>query len=1083
MALHHRLSQWQRILLGILCFPLLPIYLCVYYLCLKKSEKETELKGKQEDLEDSNITTKDVRTRLSYNNNNVNVEVETSSSRPENGEQGVKPAKELRRKSFHKDKEEIKRKKSNHSSGGFTRACIRSVRAAWFSRGTHGPIQVYGAVQTVRAFCAAFVCCAKSATGRKSFHKDKEEIKRKKRNHSSDHIQQSENNAVSTYTYPRDKRNIKSLEVDLTLFEKLDLHATKVTGVTLEQLVKELTCGANTDLEKTRVIWMWICHHIEYDTVGLKNKGLLSSDPEDVLRSRKGVCTGYSSLFEQMCRLAGVPCRSVSGYCKGATFKPGQTISGDSDHTWNMVYLEGQWHMLDSTWGAGLVDENLSKFIFQYNEFYFLTHPVLFIGDHYPEETDFQLLEPKVSQKQFEQSVHRRSHFYSLGLIFSQPETAVIETDKGKVSITIESQHNLSFLFSLQEAEDPGLLRVMDRVATFDIFPPRTGQQILQIYAKKQDKNEAYQMVVDYRVDCKAVHNKMKIPKCLSNPAGPSWLSEQTGLHTPSHEDPVIYTEDGCCTVSFTMEKELKLTASLKSDEGKNIFHHVIQTVSDHKVKFSIHLPQSGHYVLQIFDDLVGYICNYLIICSNPKVKCQPFPASLRNPVGPNPDTDKAGLLQPSHLEPLIHTEDGCCTISFILNSNLKLSSSLKSDKIQTILHHVIQRAEKRRVEFNIRIPHFGSYVFQIFDSKNGYICNYLLHCSNPKVTWPPFPSMLHNPVGPSPDTEMAGLFQPSHPDPIVHTDDGCFTLSFMTNQILNITVSLKSEDVQIMPNATHVIQSIQKQKLELNVRLPGFGSYVLQIFDGSVGYICNYLVTCSNPKVKWPPFPSSLHNPVGPNPDTQKAGLIQPSHPDPIINSEDGCFTVNFALMWDLSIFSTLHSDEVQMTPEMTQRHVFQTLREGNVQIKVHLPRSGTYVLHVNVKPKNSNMYKHQCNYLIICKNPTVKWPPFPLVYTDWSELYDLVKPLEGVLPENNKVSFKLQIPDVAEVSVKGKDFYPLILGKDGYWEGSCSTDNCKYMYVTVGSKDEPKMRKFILQYHVGDKNQKGWIKSASLK
>ncbi|XP_056419509.1 kyphoscoliosis peptidase-like [Hyla sarda] len=981
---------------------------------IKKDERESVLEGKQGDLENSSTATKDGRRRLSINNNGVSVEDETISSSPEDGKQGVKAIKQFGRKSFYKDKEEIKKKKSNHSS---------------------------------------------------------------------DQIQKSEINPTSKYIYPWDKINLKSLDIDTSVFEKLDPHAIKVTGTTLEQLVRELTCDTNTDLEKTRVIWMWICHHIEYDTAGLKNKGLVSSDPEDVFRNKKGVCTGYSSLFEHMCRLAGVLCQSVSGYSKGASFKPGQSVSGDSDHTWNMVFLEGRWHLLDSTWGAGQVDENISKFIFQYNEFYFLTHPALFIGDHYPEKADFQLLEPRVSQKQFEQSVHCRSHFYSLGLLSSQPETAVTETENGKMSIMIESRHNLSFLFNLQETEDPGLLQVMGHEVKFDIYPQKTGQQILQIYARRQDTKEAYQMVVDYKIDCRSIHTKIKIPKCLSNPVGPSQLSEQTGLHSPSHKDPVIYTEDGCCTISFMMDKELKLKASLKSEEGKKIFNHVIQHVQDQKVEFRVHLPQSGHYVLKIFEAVMGYICNYLIICSNPKIKCLPFPGLLCNPVGPNPDTIKAGL-QPSHLDPVIYTEDGCCTISFILKSYMKLSSSLKSDKLQTILHHVIQRAEKHKVEFNIHLPQFGSYVFQIFDSNNGYICNYLLQSSNPQVKWPPFPTILQNPVGPSPDTELAGLLNPSHPDPIVHTEDGYFTLSFSTNRILNMTVSLKSEDIQITPNGMHVIQSIQKHKLELNVYLPGPGSYVLQIFDGTAGCICNYLVKCSNPKVKWPPFPSSLHNPVGPNPDTEKAGLIQPSHPDPIIHSEDGCLTVSFALLRDLSIFPTLHSDEVKVTPEMTQRHVFQTLTEGKVQIKVRLPQSGTYVLHVNVKPKNSNMYKHQCNYLIICKKPTVKWPPFPLAYTDWDEQYDLIKPLEGVLHENNNVAFKLQIPNVTEVSVKGKDLFPLVLSNDGYWEGSCSTEDCNYMYVVISSKGDPTTRKFVLQYHVGEKNlQRGWNRTASLR
>ncbi|XP_018410826.1 PREDICTED: uncharacterized protein LOC108786100 [Nanorana parkeri] len=732
-----------------------------------------------------------------------------------------------------------------------------------------------------------------------------------------------------------------------------------------------------------------------------------------------------------------------------------------------MVYLEGRWHLLDTTWGAGHVDENISKFTFQYNEFYFLTHPALFIGEHYPEQADYQLLDPKVTSKEFEQFVHHRSHFYNLGLISSQPEAAVIETDKGKATITIAGQHKMEYIFSLNETEDMGLLRLMEHEARVYVYPLKTGQQVIQIYAKRLYLVEAYQLVVDYRIHCKSLDSKIKIPKCLHNPAGPSWLSEESGLLHPSHNDPIIYTEDGLCTISFTSGKELKLTANLRTDEVKTILNHIMQRVQDKMVEFSVYLPQAGTYVLQIFESSKGYLCNYLIICQNTKVKWPPYPEILRNPVGPNPETEKAGLLHPSHLDPVIHQEDGLCTISFQTNTELKFSGSLKSDKMEPIMNQIIQRTGKDKVEFTIRLPQYGSYVFQIFGENKGLICNYLIRCSNPKVKWPPFPSMLHNPVGPNPDIATAGLHQPSHLDPIITTEDGCFTITFTTDRVLKLRASLKSDDVQIAPNVMYILQTIQKQKLEFNVRLPRAGSYVFRIFDEIAGYICNYLATCLNPKVKWLPFPSSLHNPVGPNPETEKAGLFQPSHPDPTIHTEDGCCTVSFTLMHDLSIFPTLHSDDVQMMPEMEHRHVFQTKTEGSVQIKVRLPQSGTYVLHVNIMPKNSNMYKHQCNYLITCTNTAVKWPVFPLVYTGWSESYELVQPLEGVLPKDSDVFFKLKISDVAGVGVKGKSSFPLTLTEDGYWEGTCNTADCKYMYVSISSKDNPEIWTFILQYH----------------
>lgn len=55
----------------------------------------------------------------------------------------------------------------------------------------------------------------------------------------------------------------------------------------------------------------------------------------------------------------------LSGHSKGNGYKMGQTFTGDSDHTWNAVYLDGRWHLLDSTWGSGAVDDSFTKFTFR----------------------------------------------------------------------------------------------------------------------------------------------------------------------------------------------------------------------------------------------------------------------------------------------------------------------------------------------------------------------------------------------------------------------------------------------------------------------------------------------------------------------------------------------------------------------------------------------------------------------------------------------------------------------------------------------------------------------------------------------
>ncbi|CAH2246439.1 Hypothetical predicted protein [Pelobates cultripes] len=876
-----------------------------------------------------------------------------------------------------------------------------------------------------------------------------------------------EDKRPTTFKYPWDGVNLKSLKLDLRNFQTLDSYGTKVFAVgTLEALIKDLLRDTSSDLEKTRIIWIWICYHIEYDTAAFRNKALHSSDAEHIFRTKKGVSAGYSSLFQHMCSIAGVQCKSVSGYGKGTGYKAGQKISGEIEHTWNMVYLEGGWHLVDTTWGAGHTDEHMSKFTFQYNEFYFLTHPALFIESHFPEKEDLQLLELPLSLTQFEQSVHRRSHFYNLGFKSSQPDTAVIETVNGLVSITIESKNRMQFLFHLNETEEPGLMKFNGNNATFEVYPQKMGQHTLQIFSKTLDSKEAYHLIVDYSVYCNYVPASMKIPKCLSNPAGPSWVSENAGLLQPSHPEPIIYTDDGCCTVRFSLNGIFKLITCLKSDEIKNLPNHIIQKVQDLKLELRIRLPKSGFYVLQIFVEPVGFICNYLLICSSLNVNWPPFPALLQNPVGPNPETEKAGLHNPSHTDPIIHTENGSCTVSFELNRMQTLTFSLKSDNAHTVLNHVIQKTQKNKVEFNVHLPHSGSYVLRIFNDSTGYICNYLLTCSNAKVKWPPYPALLHNPVGPSPESENFGLLQPSHPDPVINMEDGCCTVSFILNKMVTLIASLKCEEIPTLSN--HILQTVQKDRVEFLIRLPRAGSYVLQIFEGSSRYIMNYLLTCTNTSVSCPSYPSMLQNPVGPNPETEKVGLLQPSHPDPIINTQDGCCTVTFAVKRELIFFSTLHCDDPQLASEMKYRYAFHARKEDKVEFKVRLPQSGTYVLRINIKTKNSNAYTSHCNYLIICSNPSVHWPVFPLVYDDWAQHYQLVEPLDGVLPKNSTVSFKLQVPDVTGLSVKGKSYWPLTLSEQGYWEGSCSTEDCKELFVTASCKQEPDTWVYLLQYQI---------------
>ncbi|KAM6388904.1 kyphoscoliosis peptidase [Pluvialis apricaria] len=440
------------------------------------------------------------------------------------------------------------------------------------------------------------------------------------------------------HTYPWDKSSLKSMPVDLQQFEKLDAYASKVSVKnSIEELVKALLQQAQTDLEKVRAIWMWICHHIEYDTVGYHSKNQRSSEPIDVLRTGKSVCEGYARLFEKMCSIAGIQCMKISGYSKGHGYKIGQTFTGNSDHAWNAVYLDGRWHLLDSTWGSGFADDSCTKFTFRYDEFYFLTHPALFINNHFPENSNWQLLKPALTLKDFEKNALYKSDFYTLGLLTAQPETAVIQTVNGKASISVDCRSAMLFMFKLKGTEENGFMTLKKHGMTLDIYPQKTGNHKLHIFAKPSKASDnVYQFVLEYIIECKSVDKAMRFPKDLHQPVGPSWFTERQGFLRPSHPDPIIHTNDGRCSVTFTLGKDISVLASLHSDNSSLTKEmrrqHIMQIHRGNQIELKIHLPHAGSFVLEIYAKKKSdpgsytYIFNYLITCLNTEVKWPAFP-------------------------------------------------------------------------------------------------------------------------------------------------------------------------------------------------------------------------------------------------------------------------------------------------------------------------------------------------------------------------------------------------------------------------------------------------------------------------
>jgi len=239
---------------------------------------------------------------------------------------------------------------------------------------------------------------------------------------------------------------------------EIDRKVRFIPGITTDSLAKQLIALGDTDLEKVRAIFRWITENIEYNTKIFNRNRKKSFGPiyyEDaddssailktlnervaakVLKKKIAVCDGYTRLFKTLCDHAGIRSEIITGYAR--TNKPGARFG--VNHSWNAVYLDSSWHLLDVTWASGFISYS-DEFIRRYDDFYFLTPPQQFIRDHYPEDLKWTLLTDPPAFREFYNGPFRYSFYIKSGITSYLPVKGIIETAVGdtiKIELTAKT--------------------------------------------------------------------------------------------------------------------------------------------------------------------------------------------------------------------------------------------------------------------------------------------------------------------------------------------------------------------------------------------------------------------------------------------------------------------------------------------------------------------------------------------------------------------------------------------------------------------------------------------------------------------
>ncbi|MCW5520507.1 hypothetical protein J1N09_11690 [Aureitalea sp. L0-47] len=262
---------------------------------------------------------------------------------------------------------------------------------------------------------------------------------------------------------------------------------------TVEQLAEMIDQDFDTNLEKVRAIYSWITNNVAYSYDARSTMSIsYRSEKERIeklrqyqertatitLKTKKAVCHGYSMLFKELCDQLGIPCKIVRGF--GKSFLSDIASEFESNHAWNIVTIDDEDYLVDSTWGAGYMNGN--RFVREVTDVYFLTPPEIFVRNHYPQDSRDSLLNEIIGKEDF----LNRPLVYEAGLTdyrLNKPTSGTLER-KETHSFEIESEVPISRIRMYYNGGwlDVGELTVSNNKYSFQVSLPNKVDHELLIY-------------------------------------------------------------------------------------------------------------------------------------------------------------------------------------------------------------------------------------------------------------------------------------------------------------------------------------------------------------------------------------------------------------------------------------------------------------------------------------------------------------------------------------------------------------------------------------------------------------------------
>ena len=216
-----------------------------------------------------------------------------------------------------------------------------------------------------------------------------------------------------------------------------------------QELANRISNDFISDESRAKAAFAWIAMNIEYQTKGISKLQRIHfsyTSEEDLqaqkdkfrrelaqksIRSRKALCEGYSTLYQEICSLMYIECVIIPGTAKRFVSEIGNN-NLPSNHAWNAVKIQGTWKLVDITWAAGSVDFSKMQFLEEYTPAYFCSDPHEFAMKHYPDNHEWLLLNSKFTREEFALQPTVFNDFIGNKYKILSPNNGLLSIKKGK---------------------------------------------------------------------------------------------------------------------------------------------------------------------------------------------------------------------------------------------------------------------------------------------------------------------------------------------------------------------------------------------------------------------------------------------------------------------------------------------------------------------------------------------------------------------------------------------------------------------------------------------------------------------------